>query len=363
MDDRPPTGPGLVPGAGHDAAADLLAATCGGRVGLEGVLADLDRVAEPAFAPGRLTSWGFGWDREDDRSARWWPQGVTTSADACPGERYAGRDVVVTTAYSKNLRGVHQGCRITVVDVTDRERVRYAHVLLVSAGIGQDGELELRPLRAHAGGVVWHGSWLHVAATAAGLHTFRIADVVRAGSGRRDLLAPVDESVAAYGHRFVLPVHRTLRATTPPGAEPFRYSFLSRVHGAETQPPGMLAGEYGHGAMTTRLARFPLDGLEVAGPRDGEVVHGHLLDPGVPRMQGAVEVDGRTYLTSSRGRYRRGSLLVGRGGRFQEVRHALPVGPEDLAWHPGRRELWSVSEYPRQRLVFTVDLGRVDRHG
>ena len=44
-----------------------------------------------------------------------------------------GRDVVMTTSYSKKLSGLHKGARISVVDVSDPSRIAYRHVLLVSA--------------------------------------------------------------------------------------------------------------------------------------------------------------------------------------------------------------------------------------
>ena len=39
--------------------------------------------------------------------------------------------------------------------------------------------LVLRPLRVHAGGIVWNGPYLHVAATARGLVTCRVDDIMR----------------------------------------------------------------------------------------------------------------------------------------------------------------------------------------
>ena len=138
--DSPGVGPlRLARGPVQDVANDALASLADGRVGLEGVLRDLNRVAEPDFAPGRLTTSGFSWDREDSRSARWWPQGITTSADAYPDETFEGRSIVITTSYSKNLGGIHKGARISVVDVSDPGHLRYRHVLLVTASVSRAG--------------------------------------------------------------------------------------------------------------------------------------------------------------------------------------------------------------------------------
>ena len=53
--------------------------------------------------------WGFRWDREDMRSPRWWPQGITTSADSATGaagDDVDGRQVLMTSAYSHEVDGV-----------------------------------------------------------------------------------------------------------------------------------------------------------------------------------------------------------------------------------------------------------------
>ena len=80
------------------------------------------------------------------------------------------------TWYAKDLGEGGQGSRITFVD---RETRRYRHVLLVVPRLAEDGSLQVLPLRVHAGGVVWCGDYLHVAATARGFMTFRLDDLMR----------------------------------------------------------------------------------------------------------------------------------------------------------------------------------------
>ena len=354
----------LTRGPDKAAAIEELARVCGGRVGLVGVLEDLNRAGRPAYAPGTAVEWAFRWDREDSLSRRWWPQGITTSADAgagtggpgAPEERYAGRAVALTTSYSKDLDGLAKGCRISVADVTDPDRVRYRHVLLVEAVLDDLGEVDLRPVRAHAGGVVWSGRHLHVAATAKGLHTFDVNDVVRVEvTGRPDLLGPQpDGRVAGYGHRYVLPARWTHTASAA-GATALRYSFVSLSHGPS---PELLAGEYGRGDMTTRLVRFPVDPDGLPAADDVAVTTPELLGVGgVQQMQGAVLVDGRLHVTTSNGRFRRGSLWTGTT-RLERHARTLPVGPEDISWWPSTDRLWSLTEYPGSRMVFTLDRSR-----
>jgi hypothetical protein len=75
-------------------------------------------------------------------------------------------------------------------------------------------------------------------------------------------------------------------------------------------------------------------------------------------MQGATVVDDSWFVTTSRGRFRMGSVWVGRPGDLTEHRAQLPVGPEDVAYWPSRDELWSLSEYPHARYVFGMPRGR-----
>lgn len=334
--------------AGRDRGADIdaFAAAQGGRVGLAGVLADLDRVARPAFDTGSAATGGFRWDAEDEESARWWPQGITSSADAgLDGtEEYAGRRLLLTTAYSKTVNKVNKGCRITVCDLTDEGQIRYGHVLLAVVGRDDGGMPELRPLHAHAGGAVWRGPILHVAATGTGVHTFHIDDVVG---------VPAE---VGLGHRYVLPLRATSHARTRDGVEPMRYSFLSlaRTSGASA----LLAGEYGGRRSSRRLITYPLgDDGQLGFDTDGRV-EPSFLPQGPAKMQGAVLLDGRLHVVTSNGRRGRGSLWVGAPGELRRAARVLPPGPEDVTWWPSRDELWVPNEYPGRRFVLAYPRSR-----
>ena len=351
-------------------AADALANRLGGRVGLGGVLADLNRVAQPCRVPGRAPVWGFRWDEQDQRTRRWWPQGITTSADQGPGETYDGRAVLLTSAYAREVGGVRKGARISVVDLTDRGRVRYRHVLLVEPVLADDGRLDPRPVQVHAGGIVWHGPYLHVAGTARGLTSFRLDDIVAAPGGDRDRLGlaggpragaggGAGGRVDTFGYRYLLPVRFGYEAHARDGVEPMRYSFLSLDR--SSTPPALVAGEYGRTGMTTRLARFDLD------PATSHLAADHtdvsrpitLTPEGVGHMQGAAVVGDRWYVTTSHGPRMPGSLWTGRPGHLRRHRWALPPGPEDIAYWPSTDQLWSLSEHPGRRYVFAMDRRRL----
>lgn len=319
---------------------EALARQYGGRVGVEGVLEALDRQATRVSVPGRQVTWGFRWDDEDATHQRWWPQGITTSADGHDDEEVAGRRVLLASWYSKDLDGQNHGSRISAVDLAT---LRYRHVLLVVPEVDGD-HVRPRPLRVHAGGIVWCGPYLHVAGTRRGLFTCRLDDVLE-----------VEPSEESLGHRFVLPVRFSYASAGEDAVEPMRYSFVSLDR--STTPPVLVAGEYGVRGQTTRLVRYPLDpeSLHLDAGADRLSRPAGLPEDGLGHMQGAAVVGGRYYVTQSRGRWRLGHLHVGTPGHFRRFPRALPVGPEDISYWPSTDQLWSLTEYPGQRYVFAMD--------
>ena len=319
-----------------------LASALGGRVGVAGVLADLNRSAAPVRPPSRSVTWAFRWDDEDARSQRWWPQGITSTADRDVSEEYDGRRVLCASWYSKDIDGLHKGSRVSFVDLTG-ERPRYRHVLLVEPVLRDDGTVDVRPVRIHAGGLVWFGDHLHVAGTARGIYSFRLDDIVRA-----------DDGVEALGYRYLLPVRFAYEAVTDDGVERLRYSFLSLTRGPA---PRLVAGEYGRRGRTTRLLSYPLDPATslLSTTQAAEARPSGLPEQGLDGMQGAVVVDDTWYVSTSSGRYLPGSLHVGRPGAFRRHARVLPIGVEDLTYWPSTDRLWTLSEYPGRRFVVALD--------
>ncbi len=338
-------------------AAEIAAITghgTGTPVGMSGVVADLDRRGVRARVPGACVEWGFRWNDADVATARWWPQGITTSADAGDPEDIGpdevdGRRLLVTSWYSKTVDGVNHGSRITVVDI---DTLEYRHVLLVTPEITEN-DVALRPLLVHAGGLVWCGPYLHVAGTRRGLFSARMDDIVR-----------VEDPSRAFGYRYVLPVRfgYDARSEQPEDGPrgPMRYSFLSLDRSAD--PPQLVAGEYGTEGMTQRLVRYPLDpvSFHLHAEEDGTSWPISLDEEGLGHMQGAAVVRGRYYVTTSHGRWRLGSLHVGTPGAFRRWPRAIPVGPEDISYWPSQDLLWSLTEYPGRRFVFCLRRSQFD---
>jgi hypothetical protein len=302
----------------------------------------------------------FTWDAADRRDPVWWPQGISTSADASETEDVAGRRLLVVTWYAKD----GQGSRLTFVDLETR---RYRHVLLVVPTL-RDGVLGLAPLEVHAGGLVWCGPYLHIAATGRGVMTCRVDDLLRVpdppgGAGPGDGLGIVDGRLTAPGYRYLLPLRFAYRAAADEGHDRLRYSFLSLDRAVS--PPELVVGEYGSSRQTRRLARFALD-PDTAFLTEGEdgLSRPVVLDTEGPvRTQGAAIAAGCWFLTSSNGPWKLGTVYAGRPGEFRRFRWAAPMGPEDIAYWPSTDLLWSVTEHPRRRWVYAMPRTWFTRRG
>jgi hypothetical protein len=336
-----------------------LTSVLGEPTGLDGLLDDLKYdVRRARVVPrllGRAVREAYRWDDYDERDEQWYPQGISTSADSSDTEDIGGRRVVVTTWYSTGRDGVKRGSRVTFVDL---DSGKYRHVLLVSPVFDKAGHLTLRPMSIHAGGIVWAGPYLHIAATSRGFVTARVDDIMRVAGDddHPDRFGIEGSSLYSYGHRYVLPVRFTYQAFADEGHEKLRYSFMSLDRGSE--PPALLAGEYALDPdATTRLARYELDPAtwQLATGDDGFSRPLALDEGGVRQMQGAVIASGRFHVTVSHGPWMPGTVCAGEPGSMKVHRWALPMGPEDMSYWPSTDRIWSVTEHPRRRWIVAMD--------
>jgi hypothetical protein len=105
------------------------------------------------------TTWrGLCWSESDDRTARWYPQGITGSGDAANGSPYfvrcAGCPAHKVVAVSWHNRD-NSLARISFLDVTSGlAGAPYNNAILVAPDGGGDG---FNRVRSHADGIAWYG--------------------------------------------------------------------------------------------------------------------------------------------------------------------------------------------------------------
>jgi hypothetical protein len=317
-------------------------------IGLTGLLAVHGCHARRVSVPGSAAAEGFRWTLRDRWTQTWWPQGVSV------GE-HEGIPLAMVSWYAQPRRGRSMGSRLSILDLRDTARPKYHHVLLVAAR--RDGrDITYDAVRVHAGGIAWAGDRIFVAATFGGIREFRLSDIVRAPSR-----GPLHRATGPFGHRFLLPEFARYE---PPGQhdDRMRYSFISLESASDSATDGatpktapadpgnelrLIVGEYGTGDKL-RLGRMRLG--------DDRAVIDEIHAPGIADMQGAVVHDGRWFVSVGRGDKSGGDLWVGTPGAMTRRQGVLPPGPEDLAVWPERDQLWCVTEFPRKRWVFAMDI-------
>jgi hypothetical protein len=348
------------------------------RVGLAGLLDGRGRRAYRARLRGAATV-GYRWGLVDTFTSTWWPQGIATG-------QHSGSPVIITSWFAQARRGKKMGARISIIDLRNRAQPRYHHVLLVEPK-RRDGTVVFEPVQVHAGGIVWTGDRLLVAATHGGIREFHLGDILRtptAGVLRRP--------TGLFGYRHILPQAGVFSPPNDQQGKGMRYSFLSLESGSDpsavpepmpatdapaitsstdasattssTDPPAttstsnsapparqhtvrLITGEYSKNEKG-RLGRLHLTG-------DRSTVN-DVHVPQILEMQGAVVHNGVWFVNASRGDKSGGDLWVGTPGKMTRHAGVLPPGPEDNAILADRNEIWSVTEFPRKRWIYAIDL-------
>jgi len=130
---------------------------------------------------------GYRWAPGDDAVKTWYPQGITTTADATNDGKWGANRIQLVSWYGKGARAA-AGVRISVVQANRLRGARYRHVLLVEPYRHPDGTADFRAVRIHAGGIAWYGSYLYVADTNHGLRVFDVARMLQTTSDAKGVV-------------------------------------------------------------------------------------------------------------------------------------------------------------------------------
>ena len=317
-------------------------------------------------------------EEKDLTTSEWVPQGITTSDDASADGLYDSKRVAIVTWYGKN-KVKDKGLRVSFFETPEAGvDARYLHVLLATPVTTPDGKLNLVPIRYNgpsfkiaehdAGGMAWYKDLLYVACGNGGFHIF---DLRRIYAVAKTVAAPGDGEVAnhvfgrrspddgkLYGanHDFVLlEVGHTTQMTdcarVPKHVQDgICFAGLSLDRSGAT--PALVTAEYRDETelkgsnIGVRIVRWNLDGsgaLEMAS--GGEVTSDGSYVTDTPRVQGVVMQGDHFYISST-----------GSPAKFfhNAVFKAWPKGGEAISYWPAEMRLWSLTEKPSNRWVFSV---------
>jgi hypothetical protein len=350
------------------------------RVGLTGVLATRGHRVYRSRVPGAAATLGYRWGLRDTFTSTWWPQGIATG-------KHNGDPVIITSWFAQPRRGTKMGARISVIDLRDPARPRYHQVLLVEPR-RRNGAVVFEPSHVHAGGIVWTGDRLLVAATHGGIREFHLGDILRTPTS-----GLLRRASGLFRYRYILPQAAVFGPPDNHQRKGMRYSFLSLESGVDPSSGAELANgadplsaaepvategsaNSSRSATSDRSATrsdspSPQQAVrlitgEYAKDSKGRLGRMHLTSgrstlhdlhvPEIIEMQGAVVHNGIWFVNASRGDKLGGDLWVGTPGRMTRHSSVLPPGPEDNAVWAERNQVWSVTEFPGKRWIYAIDL-------
>jgi hypothetical protein len=297
----------------------------------------------------------FCWESGDNSTTDWYPQGITTSADANADGQYEGKTVLLTSWYYSGS-GDNKGVRASFVDYANPSVPRYRHVLLVEPYKDATGNANFRVVPVHAGGIVWYGHYLYVADTRAGFRVFDTRHIWKVSTGDKSKIGRQSNgSFHAHDYAHALPQALTFAASTTGSYVDLRYSAVSLDR--TSSPQSVIVPEYDADATGTRVVRYPIDeSTLLLKPSDDGYVHGseaYRID--IPSMQGATAIGRKFFVSSIRGASTPGAVYT-----FTQTSGptahagALPPGPEDLSCWQSKGQLWTLAEHPGKRSVLAV---------
>lgn len=300
---------------------------------------------------------GFKWNTEDTQSENWYPQSIS-------GFYWNSRRFLVVGWYAND----YQGSRISLVDITDMNNIKYCNILLVqSRGTQTSTEYtQLKkyiPLAIHAGGIAYNKGKLYVASTDLGIRVFDMSKLIEVTTENADSYLGWDDSankIYAFGYRYILPQVGYYKIT-----EGAPFSCLSLSFGETADDERLTTGQY----LTTGHPLVYSFFLNTDGSID-MTKNPEITDPvdmyGGPcyHVQGVFTKYGKTFLVQTGNSYYEGSTarLSKSVSGTTTVRYRWAHGGEDLYYERSKDLLWDLTEYPTSkysqdnRCVFAVKL-------
>jgi len=289
---------------------------------------------------------GFIFDAQDQATKDWYPQAVTTSADADGSTGTVdGKKWVGVTWYSKT----EPRTRITLVDQTqvgDPAAQKYRHVELM---IPDEKTGKLKPLESHVGGVTWSGDYLYVAQTGGGLRVFDV----------NQLLEVQDKSLVPEGTEpYVLPqvgyyrvqAQEGEKSRAGEGSSP-RFSGLSldRTNGELA----LLSQEYDGENPGGRVIRWELDpSTGRLKETDGKVQATDAWAVPMTRVAGVVRLeDGFRIATMGTP----SNLFEAKDGAEPKRVDSLAQGIQQFSYDWTENRIWTLAEHPGRRAVWAFE--------
>ncbi|RYP68712.1 hypothetical protein DL771_006513 [Monosporascus sp. 5C6A] len=283
-------------------------------------------------------AWESKPDFDDFNTHKWVPQGISSTADALDVGTYEGIDGWLVSWHRDDDKSV----RITFINKSTK---KYRHALLVYP-VAADN---FKEVPVHAGGIVWYGSTLWVVDTSNGIRVFDMSNIWQVSSGD-GVGKNADGSYSAAGYKYVIPQIRWYKWTP---SFKFRHSFIALDR--TTSPDRLILGEYQSSAdLPTRMVQYELDYKTRKLVASGTTARGvWAYCVGILRMQGAVSVNNKIFISQSNGASKGDLLSWVPGNLAKDNVGFFPPSPEDLSFDKRGDVIYGLTEAAGGRYILT----------
>ncbi|EEQ91076.2 uncharacterized protein BDCG_06196 [Blastomyces dermatitidis ER-3] len=285
---------------------------------------------------------------DDVNTRKWYPQGITTTADATDTGDYEGDVATLISWHSDNYNDGKRGPRISFINMNKGAERAYRNILLVRPTEGGSKPNFEALSGLHAGGIAWYGHYLYVVATTGGLLVFDLRHIYEVAIG--DGIGRVGNEYQAHNYRYVLPQVRAYKWQPKEGVKNLHFSFVGLDK--TSNPPSLVTGEW-FPSGPGRLTHWDLDEsshlLKVDG--DNIATASRAVQHSLTKIQGSIMINNKYFLTQSGGSLWTFTWEDGQEG-YKDVFSGVP---EDLSYQKGYG-LWAQMEMPGNRHVVALDL-------
>lgn len=316
---------------------------------------------------------GFCWDKTDDTTTDWYPQGISGSGDAQASGTVDGKRLVAASWHTNG----DTLARVTIADYSKPSAgVPYTHLLLVKPVV-KDGKANFTnmgsvndpgDIKTHADGLMWFGNLLFVA-NGRQLQVYSLANIWKmqtTGSDAGDVGLTANGAFAHYS-AYAIPMIGEYDTTPTPGTAcasvTGRAPCLNSISLSPDRTSFITAEYYHPAAPGGRLIQWPLDastGLPSANAGSNTQATEAFSSP-IQHMQGAATDGTSFYLagdcTNGAPESNTGCILKATPNQAPAIFTKAPPYLENLSYWPVAGELWGINEAHStsgERVVFKI---------
>jgi hypothetical protein len=269
------------------------------------------------------------------------PQGITGVRN---GGDNATKKYLLVSWYYKSAEDpnyqVNKGVRVSFVDVTNMDDIKYRHVLIVEPAV--KGSAVFQPIPIHAGGIAAFGHTLFVADTGNGMRTFDLRKIFQVNPDDTKSKCGMKSGKAyAFDYYYVMPQMK--QYLLEHNKANFSWASIDKT---QSDSPKLFTGNY-KGGSYDEDAIPTISWWNLA--TTGEIVSLDKLISSKSmseNIQGGHVINGKKFFANSK----TDKLIVD----GQSEQSWADEGCEDLHYSPYSGNLWSLTEFKNVRRVFAV---------